>query len=676
MGKTILVLSPAPLYPTSAGNRRRIRTVCETLLERGYDVDFALYGHEDEIYRMFGHHAPNDMQQASRLFRGVFYIEPDDDIRIKTKSRAFLLDDWHSPQVDLFMSWYFETHPDTIAVVVNYVFLSAALLRAPKHVIKIIDAHDRFADRQIMYASYRGEPNFFYLDRASEAEGLSRADFILAIQEAEKAYFSSIVGVPVHLFLHRIERVQEPAAHLGAVRSIGFIGHGNDANVVSISKFADAWSKHHARFGGPILKIAGEVCSIFGGGGPPGVKLLGYCERLEDFYAAVDVVVTPLIIGTGLKIKTVEALAHGKPVIGTRLAFEGLDPTYEAHCCENVEAVVGAVAALASSSAQGEALCRASAEIFQRYAATAKAAENSFFDAFEKRRDAVEVPVADCVSPKRAQAENSPILAERLESGAVVWRERNTESLAVEGIRVLRCGEASAQKFNGRLLATERRIAGIGDDAQALAYAFAPERDRWFLAEGGRDASQADLPLECDWSTRLETFGPQGPTALESTALSSVDGAQLSARDRDRLCAVLLAARADWTATAKILSASKYSVSITTLAPPGLAQARARLWGALSVRGGDREDARAAGADYFGVEITRISLVEASGAPPPEIRAAVRAGARLSLVPVELAFRLARPAPSAPAELRLKFGRYIGAVKLPSVEPDSRQGSL
>jgi Glycosyl transferases group 1 len=44
---------------------------------------------------------------------------------------------------------------------------------------------------------------------------------------------------------------------------------------------------------------------------------LGVVERLEYFYAMVDCIVNPMIGGTGLKIKTIEALGYGRPIIGT-----------------------------------------------------------------------------------------------------------------------------------------------------------------------------------------------------------------------------------------------------------------------------------------------------------------------------------------------------------------------
>jgi len=47
------------------------------------------------------------------------------------------------------------------------------------------------------------------------------------------------------------------------------------------------------------------------------MQLLGSISHLSTFYQAVDVALNPTTLGTGLKIKTAEALAFGKPVLAT-----------------------------------------------------------------------------------------------------------------------------------------------------------------------------------------------------------------------------------------------------------------------------------------------------------------------------------------------------------------------
>jgi glycosyl transferase family 1 len=55
----------------------------------------------------------------------------------------------------------------------------------------------------------------------------------------------------------------------------------------------------------------------------PVIDLHGYVDRLEPFLARARVFVAPVVSGTGLKIKVLDAMARGMPVVGTSKAFEG-----------------------------------------------------------------------------------------------------------------------------------------------------------------------------------------------------------------------------------------------------------------------------------------------------------------------------------------------------------------
>ena len=51
---------------------------------------------------------------------------------------------------------------------------------------------------------------------------------------------------------------------------------------------------------------------------------MGHKESIEDEYAEAAVVINPAWIGTGLKIKTIEALTRGKALITTSKGIAGL----------------------------------------------------------------------------------------------------------------------------------------------------------------------------------------------------------------------------------------------------------------------------------------------------------------------------------------------------------------
>lgn len=55
------------------------------------------------------------------------------------------------------------------------------------------------------------------------------------------------------------------------------------------------------------------------------IKYLGFVENPYEVIAQCQALVAPLFEGAGVKVKVVEALACGTPVIGSAIAFEGID---------------------------------------------------------------------------------------------------------------------------------------------------------------------------------------------------------------------------------------------------------------------------------------------------------------------------------------------------------------
>jgi glycosyltransferase involved in cell wall biosynthesis len=55
------------------------------------------------------------------------------------------------------------------------------------------------------------------------------------------------------------------------------------------------------------------------------IKVTGYVDSLYPFYRAADVVICPLRVGGGVKVKILEALAAGKAIVSTSVGAQGLD---------------------------------------------------------------------------------------------------------------------------------------------------------------------------------------------------------------------------------------------------------------------------------------------------------------------------------------------------------------
>src|SRR5690606_23045427 len=96
----------------------------------------------------------------------------------------------------------------------------------------------------------------------------------------------------------------------------------NPMNSRALGRFLAALDLPALVAAGGEIRIAGSAAQNLAP--TPGLTLLGPVADADELYAGVDLVLNPHEGGTGLKIKTVEALARGRPVIGTAEAFAGL----------------------------------------------------------------------------------------------------------------------------------------------------------------------------------------------------------------------------------------------------------------------------------------------------------------------------------------------------------------
>lgn len=63
----------------------------------------------------------------------------------------------------------------------------------------------------------------------------------------------------------------------------------------------------------------------------PGVVVHGKVASAHDFMTAHGILLVPMRSGSGIRIKILEALANGVPVIGTTVGFEGIPVKHEVH---------------------------------------------------------------------------------------------------------------------------------------------------------------------------------------------------------------------------------------------------------------------------------------------------------------------------------------------------------
>lgn len=104
-----------------------------------------------------------------------------------------------------------------------------------------------------------------------------------------------------------------------------FVGSSIDHNVHGMTWFLrEVWPLVFAKEPQATLHICGTVCDALQAFATPNVRLLGRVENLNAEYGAAHVCLIPLIAGSGLKIKLVEALSHGRACVSTSVGVQGV----------------------------------------------------------------------------------------------------------------------------------------------------------------------------------------------------------------------------------------------------------------------------------------------------------------------------------------------------------------
>ena len=156
-----------------------------------------------------------------------------------------------------------------------------------------------------------------------EAYALERADLVLAIQDEEKNYFESITETPVAVMGYCVPF--QPLVNQSREKIvIGYIGSGNPFNVESLRVFQDAVMANPALMQQFSFLLGGTVCKVFS---PMNeiFDVVGLVDDLDEFYRLIDIAINPMVGGTGLKIKSLEALSYGKALLATEDAMVGIN---------------------------------------------------------------------------------------------------------------------------------------------------------------------------------------------------------------------------------------------------------------------------------------------------------------------------------------------------------------
>ena len=365
----ILIISPVPTHPQNAGNRARVFHLATALSAIGCEAHFLFTGHES-----------GDLEAMHRYWQDRFYRFPGPYQRAAIRNRlqwlscffrysrlerAFNIpvDAWYYDGLDPAIDQLQKKHHYDM-VLVEYIFLSKALLHFGPQTRKIIDTHDVFTNRFQHYLDNRQEPQWFSTYQVEEQKALNRADVVIAIQKHEKEYFESLVSRKVVQVGHLLRVRSSVKAHFE--KTLLFVASANPINIEGISFFVEqVFEKLLLTQPDIRLIIAGSICTVLDR--KEHVVLWGEFSEPQQVYNAADIVINPVRFGTGVNIKTIEALSYGKPLVATAPATNGLEEGRNKAflVADTAKEFIAALSGLIENEGQ-RALLQRNAETFMR----------------------------------------------------------------------------------------------------------------------------------------------------------------------------------------------------------------------------------------------------------------------------------------------------------------------
>jgi glycosyltransferase involved in cell wall biosynthesis len=201
--------------------------------------------------------------------------------------------------------------------------------------------------------------------RVVETVGLSVADGVWTCTEQDRQRLVDLHGYPVDrvTVVPNAVPVTGPAAQVTPVGHVLYVGRLDwFPNVDAVEFLLDEVRPWLARRGaGMPIVIAGRNPSpaLVGRQSVAGVRLLANPPEIDSLWTG-GVLVVPLRIGGGSRLKILEAFAAGCPVVSTAKGIEGIDAEDGVHYlrAESAEAMADAVLALRTDSAQRGRLTR------------------------------------------------------------------------------------------------------------------------------------------------------------------------------------------------------------------------------------------------------------------------------------------------------------------------------
>ncbi|WP_240007232.1 glycosyltransferase family 4 protein [Pseudaquidulcibacter saccharophilus] len=189
---------------------------------------------------------------------------------------------------------------------------------------KYVVMHDFISQRFDDFKASGTKEKTSFLTFEDEMALLSNADIVIAIQKEEADKIKNGLHAGTDVVVCPIAADIYDKFNAKDANNVLFLGSGAAPNVDGILWFiSEVWPKIIEKNPNARLKIAGSVCSKINVDNPT-IELMGIVDDLVGFYQSGNIVISPLRLGSGLKVKLIEAAGHAKAVVATTITLQGV----------------------------------------------------------------------------------------------------------------------------------------------------------------------------------------------------------------------------------------------------------------------------------------------------------------------------------------------------------------
>ena len=173
---------------------------------------------------------------------------------------------------------------------------------------KALFTHDSFS----LHQKGKGYKAAYYLKEEEETKALRRAPYIFAMQDVEAEYFHKLApNAKILINYSHYDFHEQPVI---GNHNLLYLSGASAFNLQGLSWFIEKiLPKIRLEFPNARLCIGGGICKMLSDFNKPDyIEIVGYVDDPYDFFMKGDVAINPCQVGTGLKIKTFEAISYDK----------------------------------------------------------------------------------------------------------------------------------------------------------------------------------------------------------------------------------------------------------------------------------------------------------------------------------------------------------------------------